>query len=67
MGDAAPRRPRNKPAIKPVPTSGLLGRLQAFLPSLEAANAELQQQLETQPAAAVAMERGRCGRGAGRG
>ncbi len=59
VGDAAPRPPRNKPAIKPVAPSGLLGRLQAFLPALEAANADLQQQLEQQPASEVAMERGR--------
>ena len=59
VGDAAPRPPRNKPAIKPVAPSGLLGSLQAFLPALEAANADLQQQLEQQPASEVAMERGR--------
>lgn len=60
VGDAAPRRTRHKPAIKAVPPSGLLGRLQSFLPSLEAANTELQQRLEVQPSAEVAMERGRC-------
>ena len=64
VGDAAPRRPRNKPAIKPLAPSGLLGRLQAFLPALEAANADLQQQLEQLPASEVAMERGRWVRGA---
>lgn len=59
VGDAAPRRPRNKPSIKSLAPSGLLGRLQAFLPALEAANADLQQQLEQLPASEVAMERGR--------
>lgn len=58
MGDAAPRRPRHKPAIKAVPPSGLLGRLQAFLPTLEAANANLQQQLDAGGGEQVAMERG---------
>ncbi|PRW33293.1 hypothetical protein C2E21_7933 [Chlorella sorokiniana] len=58
VGDAAPRHPRSKPTIKPVAPSGLLGRLQAFLPALEAANADLQQQLEQHPASEVAMERG---------
>lgn len=57
MGDAAPpRRPPRKPPIKPLPTSGLLGRLQSFLPELQAANAAL----EGQAAGEVAMERGRC-------
>ena len=42
-----------------MPQSSLLGRLQQFLPALEAANADLQVQLASQPAD-VAMERGRC-------
>ncbi|KAL4419374.1 hypothetical protein ABPG77_002901 [Micractinium sp. CCAP 211/92] len=58
VGDVAPRRPRHKPTIKPVPPSGLLDRLQAFLPTLEAANADLQHQLETGGGEQVAMERG---------
>ena len=60
VGEQAPRRPRSKPGIKAVPQSGLLGRLQAFLPTLEAANADLQ----AQPAEEVAMEHGRCAAGA---
>ncbi|PSC69276.1 dentin sialophospho isoform B [Micractinium conductrix] len=68
VGDAAAappaasgRRPRGKPPIKPVAPSGLLGRLQAFLPSMEAANAELEQRLAAGAAPAdMAMERGRC-------
>lgn len=60
MGDAQPRRPKRKPAIKAVPQSGLLDRLQAFLPTLQAANDDLQQQLAAgQPESEVAMERGR--------
>lgn len=58
VGDAAPRRPRHKPPIKPLPPSGLLGKLQAFLPTLEAANADLEQQLASGAQAEVAMERG---------
>jgi hypothetical protein len=62
VGDALPQRPKRKPTIKPLPQSGLLNRLQAFLPTLEAANAGLEQQLAAGlPQADVAMERGRCG------
>ena len=51
-----PQRPRRKPNIKAVPQSGLLGRLQAFLPTLQAANADLAQL----PPGAAVMERCRC-------
>lgn len=41
MDSAAAAAPRAKPSITAPPTSALLGRLQTFLPALQASNASL--------------------------
>ena len=41
MGGGEQQQPRAKPAFTAPPPSALLGRLQAFLPAMQAANASL--------------------------
>lgn len=50
-----PHKPRTKPDIQLQPPSSLLDRLQAFLPALQTANAEL----AVAPASDVVLECGR--------
>lgn len=52
-------RNEKKPEIAAQAPSILLGRLQAFLPQMQAANSALQDQLQRAPADAVGMERSR--------